>query len=188
MSKIKNYIIVWQTAVIIVLLAVSTFAVRERIVIVDRIVAPKEAVKVETWQNSTVELKTRAFFRYTKTAYASNYVGNTSFTTDVYLVGASLVACTSKDQTFELCVRSGPPTAEVTFIETPNESGTGMFNFETKVYFWMRVDTPRGVLVHNNFLPFGYGILIPKGESVHFSMFAREVGTGGSVTLYYLEL
>jgi len=166
------------------LLAISTFAVRENTVVLV-VENPTEFV---TWQNSTENLKTRSFHRYTKTAYASNYVGNTTFETDVYLVGASLVACSSKEQTFELCVRSGPPTAEVTFIETPDAGGNGMFNFETKVYFWMRVDTPRGVLVHNNFLPYGYSILIPEGEYVHFSMFAREVGTGGSVTLYYLEV
>jgi len=133
----------------------------------------------------TYSLETRSFFRFT-TEIGSNYLGNTSFNRDIYLVGASVVACMSKPQIFEVVIRSGPKTVNAIIIPPVDENGNSWFDWATHVYFYLAVNSTSGHATDAKFLPLDYAILIPQGDLVHFSMFSNELGTGGTFTLYYL--
>jgi len=131
------------------------------------------------------EVYTRSFFRYTEIG-GSNYVGNTTFDSDIYLVGVQTIACSSKPQIYEITIREGPMNATIVPTQPYDEYGSAPFDWSSKIYFMLRIDSTKGVNTDCVFLPYDYGLFIPEGEFIHFNMGSPEYGSGGSFTLYYM--
>lgn len=131
------------------------------------------------------EVYTRSFFRYTKIE-GSNYVGNTTFDSDIYLIGAQTIACSSNPQVYEITIRSGPMDPTIDITQPYDINGCAPFDWVSKIYFMLRINSTKGVNADRVFLPYGYAIFIPEGEFIHFNMGSQEYGSGGSFTLYYM--
>lgn len=140
---------------------------------------------IEFWGNSTTEVLSSSFYRFTE-IIGTNYVGNTSFDADIYLVGASTIACSSKPQVYEITIRSGPMEPDIDITQPYDENGCAPFDWVSKIYFMLRINSTNGVSADRVFFPYGYGLFIPKGEFIHFNMGSQELSSGGSFTLYYL--
>lgn len=134
--------------------------------------------------NSTLLVQSQSFYRFTKKAQ-SELLDNFTFETDVYLVGVGVMGCASGNQNFELHI--SPSNLTIDWVGEMDNWGNSWFDVVGGHYFYLRIDSGHGQASDFQFLPYGYGFFIPKGQVIEFGLWSPKAGHGGMFTVYYIE-
>lgn len=174
--------LLFMTKFLLVANFAPTLEIDNSTIVMSKFAIPTEFIPREFLNESISLVRTKTFFRFSKVV-GSNYVGNWTFETDVYLIGVTATSCASTPQKYEVSILPYDQD-KPEIVSEYDENGNAWFN--GRVYFYLRIDTSVGKVNDRFFLPYGLGVFVPKGEPIHFGLWGSAYGQGGSFTLYYI--